>query len=123
VMAAPDPKGRLRLCLVDRTAGRSDATWRTLRDNISASWGAVPYKLDQGGRADDAGIRGECWITIPKGRGPDRVLGLARELSGKEVRLDVVPKRFSFVSRAAHNRGEQVVGTSLQFDGGLEEIS
>jgi len=47
----------------------------------------------------------------------NRVLNLASELRGKEVVVTVRPKRYSFVSSAAHNFGEEVAGTSLQFVG------
>lgn len=132
ILATTDPYERLRLCLVDGLetptveGGRlaSDHSWARLRDAVPESKNYnVPYTFPQGGAPDDAGIRGECWVTLPtpargaRGRATreqrGRILALAKELRGQEVVLTVRPKRYSFVSQAAHNQGEEIAGTSL----------
>lgn len=122
VLATSDPQGRLRLCLVDRLDSRGgayDATWRRLCAAIPGQEGrTAPYRLDRSGASDSAGIRGECWIALPPAR-RQRLLAYARELAGREVRLVARPKGFSFVSRAARNRGQLVEGTSLVLVGEL----
>lgn len=128
VLAKSDPSGRLRLCLVDvleSRGGAYDGSWRRLRAAIppSAAY-AVPYRFDLGGAPDDAGVRGECWITLPRGKARRRRLAeYAAALVGKEVEVTVRPKRYSFVSWARHNHGATVAGTSLQYVGGLEALA
>ena len=139
ILATTDSYERLHLCLVDDLetptyeGGRltSDHSWARLRKAIPipASGDAynVPYDFPLNGAPDDAGIRGECWVTLStpargaRGRAAReqraRVLALAAELRGKEVVLTVRPKRYSFISQAAHNHGTGVAGTSLQFVG------
>lgn len=127
ILGTTDSYDRLRLCLVDvlpsrendRKAG-ADQSWAVLRRAVPASDDyAVPYDFPLGGAPDDAGIRGECWVTVPGGRGKaaqgrrQRILNLAAELRGKEVTLTVRPKRYSFTSGASHNAGADVAGTSL----------
>ncbi len=133
ILASTDSYERLRLCLVDlqESSGQVDASWSRLKAAIpKAKSGVVykvPYDLPLGGKPDDAGIRGECWITVPGGRGASaqdrrkRILRLAEELLGKEVSIEASPKRYSFTSTAGHNSGETVAGTSLQLVS-LEEI-
>lgn len=122
ILGASDPQGRLRLCLVDRLETRGeayDASWRMLVRAIPQGGpgaAAVPYRLDNGGESDSAGVRGECWITVPSARRA-RVEELARELRGREVLITVRPRRYSFDSRSARNRGARVEGTSLAFVG------
>lgn len=131
ILAATDAHERLRLCLVDVLEGERpvpDNTWTRLRKAVPPSYGkayAVPYDLPLGGSPDDAGIRGECWVSLPRAapgkRGRlardhrARILALAAELRGKEVVLTVRPKRYSYISQARHNYGEEVAGTLLQF--------
>ncbi len=74
ILASTDSFGRLRLCLVDvlpsqdRPGGRPDGTWARLRAAVPARGGyRVPYDLPLGGAPDDAGIRGECWVTVAGG--------------------------------------------------------
>jgi hypothetical protein len=136
ILATTDSYERLRLCLVDvletpaYEGGRpaSDHSWARLREAVPESKTYnVPYNFPLNGAPDDAGIRGECWVTLPtpakgaRGRAAReqraRILALAEELRGKEVVLTVRPKRYSFVSQAAHNHGAEVAGTSLQFVG------
>lgn len=126
ILASTDSYERLRLCLVDmqESSGKVDTSWSRLKAAIPETKSGVeydvPYDFPLGGKADDAGIRGECWITVPGGRGPAakdrraRILQLAKDLLGKEVVIEARPKRYSFVSTAGHNRGEEVAGTSLQ---------
>ncbi len=122
LLGATDPQGRLRLCLVERLGGGDgalDETWRLLRREIPGGPGlGVPYRLDHGGRPDAAGVLGDCWVTVPAGQ-KNRVAAYARELRGREVGFSVRPKRYGFVSQAAHNRGRRVAGTALVFAGGL----
>lgn len=125
ILVAPDDFGRLRLCLVDVLPSRerdavADGSWARLKQAVPySSEYSVPYDLPQGGAPDDAGIRGECWITLPDGRSResrgrrDRILALAKELRGKEVAVRVRPKRFAFDSGARHNDGAHVAGTAL----------
>ena len=127
ILTKTGPSGRLHLCLVDvleTQRGRYDGTWRKLRAAIPPSaHHTVPYKFDLGGAPDDAGIRGECWICLPRAKARrKRLIDYAATLRGKEVRLTVRPKRFSFVSWANHNHGQTISGTSLQFVGGLEAL-
>ena len=136
ILATTNSYERLRLCLVDiletptYEGGRlaSDHSWARLREAVPESKSYnVPYNFPLNGAPDDAGIRGECWVTLPtSARGPRgratrdqraRILALAKELRGKEVVLTVRPKRYSFVSQAAHNHGAEVAGTILQFVG------
>ena len=123
ILATTDSYERLRLCLIDVLTGArfSDSSWARLRAAVPPTTQySVPYDFPLNGAPDDAGIRGECWVTVPGGRGRAardrraRILALATELRGKEVVLTVLPKRFSFVSQARHNSGETVAGTSLQ---------
>jgi hypothetical protein len=121
VLAASDPRGRLRLCLVDALdsqGGRPDGTWLALQRAAAPGVGA-PYRLDRGGDSDSAGIRGECWVTVPARRRA-RVEECARELRGREVRLTVRPRPYAFISQAT---GGRVAGTSLSFVGGLELLA
>lgn len=125
ILTTTDANDRLRLILVDilpsqEKDGRRDASWARLKEAVPDSGaGSVPYEFVKGGAPDDAGIRGECWVTVPGGRGAAavgrrrRILELAADLRGKEVVLEVKPRRFAFVSTARHNRGEQVSGVSL----------
>ena len=132
ILATTDSYERLRLCLVDvletptYVGGRlvADSSWARLRDAVPYTTAYnVPYDFPLNGAPDDAGIRGECWVSLPGGRARAtvaqraRIVALAAELRGKEVVLTVRPKRYSFVSTAAHNYGDEVAGTSLQFVG------
>lgn len=136
ILATTDSYERLRLCLVDvletpaYEGGRlaSDHSWAHLREAVPESKTYnVPYNFPLNGAPDNAGIRGECRVTLPtpakgaQGRAARdqraRVLALAEKLRGKEVVLTVRPKRYSFISQAAHNHGAEVAGTSLQFVG------
>jgi hypothetical protein len=123
ILATSDAFGRLRLCLVDALPSRTvaDTSWARLKAAVpDGGVYDVPYSFPLGGAPDDAGIRGECWAAVPGGRGRAararraRMLALAAELRGKEVVLTVRPKRYSFASRAPHNSGAEVAGTSLQ---------
>lgn len=126
ILAKTDTYNRLRLCFVDTLEGESrpDLSWSRLCSAVpdrEAEEYNVPYKINPGGRPDDAGIRGECWVTLPRARDRQRrILDFAEELRGKEVILTVRPKRYSLVSRAEHNSGTEVAGTALEFVG-LEE--
>ena len=126
ILATSDSFGRLRLCFVDflESTQKRDSSWYLLKKNIpDTEQYSVPYTFPLGGRADDAGIRGECWITLPRVKQRRRsILAFAKTLRGKEVRLTVKPKRFSFDSNAPHNFDAQVAGTSLLFVGGLESL-
>jgi len=125
ILATTDTYERLRLCLVDGLtpvvgSGQlvSDNSWARLRRAVPESDAhQIPYNLPLGGAPDDAGIRGECWVTISGRKSPEkkRILALAEDLRGKEVILTVLPKRYSFISQAGHNKGEGVSGVSLQF--------
>ena len=132
ILATTDSFERLRLCLVDfletpaQKGGRQvvDSSWARLRAAVPFTTNYnIPYDFPLNGAPDDAGIRGECWVSLPNGRTKTgrlqkaRILNLASELRGKEVVLTVRPKRYSFVSSAAHNYGEEIAGTSLQFVG------
>ena len=123
VLASSDSFERLRLCFVDGLAGAAaaDHSWARLRRAVPESEGhTVPYELPLAGEPDDAGIRGECWVTLPTARSRDararraRLLALAADLRGREVAVTVAPRRYTFVSRSGHNRGATVTGTSLQ---------
>ena len=128
ILATTDSYDRLRLALVDVLPSRerdfrrgTDSSWARLRAAIPESDNySVPYYFPLNGISDDAGIRGECWITIPGGRGHaaqnrrQRLLALAVELRGKEVVATVIPKRYSFISKENHNYDTPVAGTSLQ---------
>jgi hypothetical protein len=122
VLATSDPQGRLRLCLVDGLEARGgayDSSWRALVRAVpegAPPSAAVPYRLDRGGASDSAGVRGECWVTVPPARRA-RIEELARALRGREVRLTARPRRYAFDSRSARNRGARVEGTSLAFVG------
>ena len=122
ILGTSDPQGRLRLCLVDgleTRGGAYDASWRALVRAVprgAPSSAAVPYRLDNGGESDSAGVRGECWITVAPARRA-RVEEYARTLRGREVQLTVRPRHYAFVSRSARNRGARVEGTSLVFVG------
>lgn len=126
ILAKSDSYERLRLCLVDflETVGAADDSWWRLRTAVPDKKDyKAPYSFSLDGAADDAGIRGECWMTLPKGAAERlRILALAAELRGREVRLTVRPKRYSFVSQARHNAGVKVAGTVLNFVGGLEAL-
>lgn len=130
ILATSDTHGRLRLCLVDRLEAREgalDNSWKLLTTVAPPVGGyAVPYKLDAGGTPDDAGVRGECWVSLPKSRKKgerERLAAFVEELKGREVAMTVRPQRYSFVSKAAHNYGAKVTGTSLTFVGGLEALA
>jgi len=116
ILASTDPYGRLRLCLVDELCQKVDLSWVRLRAAVPESSNySVPYRLSSGGVPDDAGIRGECWITI-SGRGAQSrrqqsLLALAARLRGKTVAVTVTPKRYSFVSA-----GRLVAGTALRLE-------
>ena len=120
VLASTDPNERLRLNFVDRIGGKHDASWARLQKAVPPGGGRVPYVFPFKGAPDDAGIRGECWITVPGGRGREaqqrrrRVLALAVELRGREVTATVTAKRYAFVVKAGPNRGKREAGTSLQ---------
>jgi hypothetical protein len=126
ILGTSDGHGRLRLRLVDYLPGggqsaKKDYSWKRLKEVLpTREFRATPYSLPKGGAPDDAGVRGECWIVIPGGRGGataqrrGRLLTLAESLRGKEVEVEVVPKRYTFISQASHNRGAQVSGASLQ---------
>ncbi len=120
VLATSDPKGRLRLCLVDylEMTKRADYSWKTLKKEVPAfsAGGHPPYTFLTDGTPDDAGIRGECWITI-SGRDKkrrDRILALAVELRSKEVVCTVTPRRYSFAAR--EDPQKQVTGVALQLN-------
>lgn len=132
ILAGPDSAGRLRLCLVDVLETPAyegggivaDSSWARLLAAVpkTADY-AVPYNLPLNGAPDDAGVRGECWVTLPKGKAAAtaarraRLEALAAELRGKEVTITVRPKRYAFASAAAHNYGSEVAGTALLFVG------
>ncbi len=84
----------------------------------------MPYRLiHPDARATADGIRGECWITPPRGRQRRaRLMQLVRDLCGREVSMMVRPVHYAFESRAAHNVGSRVVGVRLQFELGLEAV-
>jgi hypothetical protein len=132
ILATTDSYERLRLCLVDvletptYVGGQiaTDNSWARLRDAVPYSAAhSVPYNFPLNGAPDDAGIRGECWVSLPGGGARAavaqraRVMALAADLRGKEVVMAVRKKRYSFVSTAAHNYGYEVSGTALQFVG------
>lgn len=115
LLGASDSRGRLRLVLVDSLVahgGRPDSTWRALRRATPPGPGA-PYRLDRGGAPDAAGLRGECWITVPAHRRA-RIEECVQELRGQEVRLTVRPRRYSYAAPTG-----RVKGTTLAFVGGL----
>jgi len=135
LMAKPDAFGRLRLNLVDALAaagGKPDNTWRRLRavapparrDAASLRGGPkapfkLPFVMHNGGAPDSAGLRGECWVSVPKDR-REKILALAGELRSKEVELTAVVRRYSFTPPGGL---APVVGISLSLAGGPVELT
>jgi hypothetical protein len=125
VLAAPDERGRLRLAFVGELAAtkKPDASWRRLA-RLAAPGQCVAWRFPRGGEADDAGLRGECWVALPRGAGRraaerrERLRALAAGLEGSEVALAVRLRRYSF--RGSH--GEQVAGIELLL-AGLEPLT
>lgn len=95
VMAVPDAFGRLRVLLVDRLRdGRSGTSWATLSAAAPGSGDAsAPFEF---GAPDADGVRGEFRATPPAHR-KKYWLGVAEELRGQEVRVEVTVRPFSFV--------------------------
>lgn len=131
ILASTDVNERLRLCLIDYLTPKNgadiiaDNSWYRLRKLIPSfnteDGYNIPYTLPLDGAPDDAGIRGECWITLPgskksKSRSVKehrkRILSLAKDLRGKEVKISMKPKRYSFIN----SYGETTAGTSLIFN-------
>jgi len=116
ILAKTDSFERLRLCLVEALEGErwEDRSWERLQRAVPVTSPAysVPYTLPYGGKADDAGFRGECWVTIPRKK-KGAVLPYAAGLLGKEVEIEVEPKRYTFVSGSRHNCDDTVAGTCL----------
>lgn len=119
VLAASDPRGRLRLHLVESLAAEAskpDNTWRQLQ-RIHGPGPGAPYRLNPRGSVDSAGFRGECWLTVPKNQ-RSRVEECARALRGREVQLEARPRYYRCAGAGA---GERVEGVYLMFMRGLEE--
>ena len=143
LLGQTDSFGRIRLLFLDEydTPGyERDKSWMSLLrakraaelstdDHVRTT---VPFDLsidlpidlssDLPINDNDAGIRGECWITIAKrGDAKKRLLGLVEELRNVEVSMYVKLRRFAaFISKARHNRGEEIPGGyRLVFDCGL----
>ena len=122
-MATPDSFGKLRLCLVHRldTTNKIDDSWYLLKNAVYSCGyrhGKQPYKLIDHGKADDLGIRGECWISVPKSRS-EKILQEAKELVGKEIEVTVQLRRYSF---APKHGSLQIQGVSLSFVSGLTAL-
>lgn len=127
LLSGVDKHGKVRVLLLESTAdGAADYSLPRLRGAAPQSAGKVPYRLDAGPArgerlAGSAGVLGEFWVTPPRARSPREALyRLVTELKGREVRVRVLPKRYSFVSGARHNPGDLTRGTLLQYVG-LEE--
>jgi hypothetical protein len=112
-LATSDSFGRLRLSFIDvLPRGGFDQSWARLTAAIPETGRyAVPYTSPTNGVPDDSGIRGECWIVVPRDAARRRrILALADELRGKDVVVTVRPKRYSFVTDTGLPRS----GTALK---------
>jgi hypothetical protein len=103
VMAVPDGFGRIRVLLMDPLpSGAPDRSWARLRSEI---WGGaadhVPYTLHS---TCVEGVQGEFW-AVPPARRKQYWLEVAGELRGREVRVEVTVRRFSYAARAKSPTG------------------
>ena len=123
-LTTPDTFDRIRLLLVDVLEaynGREDHSHEHLRRSIPQYKDyKVPYRFfttpDGAYLPDEVGVYGEVLFTIPRtGRATDKATWLVRvaELRNCEVRIQAKVRRYKFVSKAEHNRGKEVSGTSL----------
>jgi hypothetical protein len=115
VLAQTDVRGRLRLLFYEQLAAvGADYSWAALAKRVRGG-GAAPYAFSE--RADGAGLRGECWITVSaRGKGgaerKARVLALAEELRAREVEVRARPQAYRF----AGADGAERAGTRLVFE-------
>ena len=103
------------------TTNKIDDSWYLLKNAVYSCGyrhGKQPYKLIDHGKADDLGIRGECWISVPKSRS-EKILQEAKELVGKEIEVTVQLRRYSF---APKHGSLQIQGVSLSFVSGLTAL-
>lgn len=103
IMAVPDDFGRIRVLLVDRlSTGAGDYSYAALRREIPAGPGfAAPYVTRE---PDSEGTRGE-FHAVPPARHKAHWLKVAEELRGREVRVEVTVRRYSFDTLARHGAG------------------
>lgn len=102
IMAVPDAHGRLRVMLADPApGGRRDLSWQTLR-RAAPDWaGTPPYEIRQQGQD---GAEGVFWAVPPAHRRA-YWLGLAEELRGRPVRVEVTVRAYAFERGRASRRG------------------
>jgi hypothetical protein len=104
VLLPIDEFGRICISISNRVANperpgreRADDSWgRLIRCVPRVSGQRLPYRA----APDGGGLRGECWVTVPKAR-REHVQALARELCGREVVLRVRPRVFRIPGGAA----------------------